>query len=214
MPLLTVKFTADPGANSVPAGGLWLITPPEDTVVLLAVVTVPSASPAAVSALVAAACVIPSTLGAEISAGPLLTVKFTAVPVATLVPGAGISLMTLPADTVELLAIDTAPTASPALVIEVVAAAWVIPSTLGTPACAGGGGGAPPPEPPPPQATTRNVTRKAAQGRAQAIDECIPIPNSIVLCAHKVFALIIPGALACDRYGSRGMLAEIGRAGP
>ena len=38
---------------------------------------------------------------------------------------------------VELLAVVTVPTTSPALVIAVVAAAWVAPTTFGTVTCAG-----------------------------------------------------------------------------
>jgi hypothetical protein len=47
-----------------PAAGLWLMTLPVGTVALLCVVTIPSVSPAAVSAVVAPACVNPTTFGA------------------------------------------------------------------------------------------------------------------------------------------------------
>ncbi len=47
-----------------PAAGLWLMTLPAGTVALLCIVTIPSLSPAAVSADVAAACVRPTTFGA------------------------------------------------------------------------------------------------------------------------------------------------------
>src|SRR5579863_1797287 len=63
---------------------------------------------------------------------PLLTVRFTAEPPATLVPAAGIWLMTLPAATVALVAAVTVPSVRPAPVIAVVAAAWVSPTTFGT----------------------------------------------------------------------------------
>jgi hypothetical protein len=131
-PELTVRFTAEPEATLVPATGLCLITLPEGTVTLLAVLTVPSVSPAPVIALVAAACVRPTTLGTDTDAGPLLTVKFTAEPEATLVPATGLWLITLPEGTVALLAVVMVPTVSPAPVIAVAPAACVSPTTFGT----------------------------------------------------------------------------------
>ena len=56
-------------------------------------------------ALVAAACVRPTTFGTVTGAGPVLTVRFTAEPAVTLVPATGLSLITLPEGTVELLAV-------------------------------------------------------------------------------------------------------------
>ncbi|HEX9140505.1 MAG TPA: hypothetical protein VF848_12000 [Steroidobacteraceae bacterium] len=131
-PVLTVRFTADPLATLVPAVGFWLMTSPAASVALLAIVTVPRFRPAPVIAVVAAAWVSPTTFGTLTDAGPLLTVRFTAAPLATLVPAAGIWLMTLPAATVALLAIVTVPSVSPAPVIAVVAIAWVSPTTFGT----------------------------------------------------------------------------------
>src|SRR5208282_5173345 len=131
-PLLTVRFTADPLATLVPAAGIWLMTSPAATVALLAIVTVPSVRPAPVIAVVAAAWVSPTTFGTLTMAGPLLTVRLTAEPPATLVPATGIWLMTLPTATVALLAIVTVPSVSPAPVMAVVAAAWVSPTTFGT----------------------------------------------------------------------------------
>ena len=115
------------------------MTLPAGTVVLLAIATEPSTRPAPVIAVVAAACVSPTTFGTW---APLLTVKFTVVPASTGVAAAGLSLMTLPAGTVELLTVVTVPSTRPAPVIAVVAAAWVIPSTFGTATVAG------PPNPP------------------------------------------------------------------
>src|SRR5271156_5933453 len=130
-PLLTVRFTAEALATLVPAAGIWLMTSPAATVALLAVVTVPSVRPEPVITVVAAACVSPTTLG-TLTAGPLLTVRFTAEPLATLVPAAGIWLMTSPAATVALLGVVKGPSGSPAPVIAVVAAACVSPPTFGT----------------------------------------------------------------------------------
>src|SRR6185436_6695725 len=53
----TTSATALPATTCVPAVGFWLITDPDATVVLDAVVTPPSVRPALVIALVAAACV-------------------------------------------------------------------------------------------------------------------------------------------------------------
>jgi hypothetical protein len=57
------------------------------------------------------------------AAVPVLTDRFTADPVATLVPATGLSAMTLPEVTVELLALVIVPSTRPALVIAFVAAA-------------------------------------------------------------------------------------------
>ncbi|HTV97886.1 MAG TPA: hypothetical protein VME42_17955 [Steroidobacteraceae bacterium] len=51
--------------------------------------------------------------------------RFTAEPLATLVPPAGLWLMTLPAATVLLDSMVTVPTTRPAPVIALLAAAWV-----------------------------------------------------------------------------------------
>jgi len=59
----TTKFTAEPGATGVPAPGFSLMTLPAGTLLLEAVVTVPSTKPAFWIAVVAAACVCPTTLG-------------------------------------------------------------------------------------------------------------------------------------------------------
>src|SRR6185436_20368585 len=59
-PLDTTSDTAVPVATRVPAVGVWLITDPAGTVVLDAVVTVPSVRPAPVIADVAAVCVWPT----------------------------------------------------------------------------------------------------------------------------------------------------------
>src|SRR5271155_1261626 len=64
VPLLIATFTAAAVSMITPAAGLWLMMLPTGTVALLCIVTVPSLSPAAVSAVVAAAWVSPTTFGA------------------------------------------------------------------------------------------------------------------------------------------------------
>jgi len=66
------------------------MTDPAATVALDAVVTVPTAKPAPVIALVAAACVRFTTFGTLTGAGPVDTTRFTALPEATDVPAAGL----------------------------------------------------------------------------------------------------------------------------
>jgi hypothetical protein len=62
-PLETTSLTAEPLATLVPAAGFWLMTLREATVLLACCVTVPAVSPAPVIAVVAAACVWPTTFG-------------------------------------------------------------------------------------------------------------------------------------------------------
>src|SRR5438105_3081764 len=119
-PVDTTRSTAEPLADWAPAAGFWPITVPEATVVLDCIVTVPTVRPAPVMALVAAACVWPTTFGTGTGAGggaPLETTRLTATPLATLVPAAGLWLITLPGATVVLDCIVTAPTVRPALVM-------------------------------------------------------------------------------------------------
>src|SRR6185295_6102001 len=59
----TTSDTALPVTTCVPADGLWLITDPDGTVVLDAVVTAPTVRPAAVIAAVAADRVVLTTFG-------------------------------------------------------------------------------------------------------------------------------------------------------
>src|SRR5881227_2415806 len=136
-PLETARLTGEPLAPSVPACGLSLMTLPEATVLLACIVTAPTVRPAPVMALVAAACVWPTTFGTAICAGPLETTRLTGEPLATFVPAGGLSLMTLPEATVLLDCIVTAPTVRPAPVMALVAAACVWPTTFGTAICAG-----------------------------------------------------------------------------
>ena len=108
------------------------MTSPVGTVELDAVATAPTVRPAPVIAVVASDCVSPTTLGTVTGAGPDDTVRFTVEPAATLAPPAGLWLITSPEGTVELDAVVTVPTTSPALVIALVAAACVNPTTFGT----------------------------------------------------------------------------------
>src|SRR5204862_521259 len=115
------------------------MTVPAATVLLDCIVTVPTARPAPVMALAAAACVWPTTFGTATWAGPLETTRLTAEPLATLVPAVGLSLITVPEATVVLDCIVTVPTVRPAPVMALVAAACVWPTTFGTGTGAGGG---------------------------------------------------------------------------
>src|SRR6185436_4526198 len=122
-------------ATCVPAAGFWLITDPAGTVVLDAVVTVPSVSPAAAIADVAAACVWPTTFGVATCGRPDETTIDTALLIATCVPAAGVWLITDPAGTVVLDAVVTVPSVRPAPLIAAVAAACVWPTTFGVATC-------------------------------------------------------------------------------
>jgi hypothetical protein len=68
-PLESTRFTDDPVFTEVPATGLSLITSPEGTVLLDAVVTVPTNSPTPVIAVDAAICVSFTTFGTCTCAG-------------------------------------------------------------------------------------------------------------------------------------------------
>src|SRR3954452_4787314 len=75
------------------------------------------------------------TFGTATCGRPEETTSATAMPVATCVPATGDSLITEPAGTVVLEAVVTVQTTRFALVIAVVAAAWVRPTTFGTATC-------------------------------------------------------------------------------
>src|SRR5438045_1868294 len=111
------------------------MTLPDGTLMLDAVVIVPSTSCAVVSAVVAAAWVRPTTLGALTCGRPDETVSAIALPTTTSAPAPGDWLMTLPEGTVILGAVVIVPTTSCAVVIAVVAAAWVNPTTAGVLTC-------------------------------------------------------------------------------
>ena len=134
-PMETLNETAVPCATDAPAAGVVLITSPAGTVVLLVFVTPPAVRPAAVTAVLAFAVVMPDTSGTVIMTtgwGPWDIVRFTAVPVATAAPAAGDELITLPDAMVLLYAWVMAPVVRPADVRALPAAAWDIPTTLGT----------------------------------------------------------------------------------
>src|ERR671936_695860 len=101
------------------------MTEPAGTVVLDALVTAPSVRFAFVMAVVAAACVRLTTFGTATSGGPDETTSATALPAAACAPAAGFCLITDPLGTVVLDSLVIAPTARPAFVISVVAAACV-----------------------------------------------------------------------------------------
>src|SRR6185503_4739641 len=119
----TTVDTALLTATCVPAAGFWLLTAPAGTVVLDAVVTVPSVRPAPLIAAVAAACVWPTTCRDSSRGGTDETTIDTALLTATCVPAPGFSLMTDPAGTVVLDAVVTVPSVRPAPLIAAVAAA-------------------------------------------------------------------------------------------
>ncbi len=99
-PVDTTSATAEPAATPVPAAGFWLITLPEGTVALDCCETAPSANPAPVRLVVAAAWVRFTTFGT--ATGPVDTTSATCEPSETLVPADGFWLITLPATTVVL----------------------------------------------------------------------------------------------------------------
>src|SRR3954469_22878705 len=131
----TVSAIALPTTTSAPAAGDWLMTLPDGTVMLEAVVSVPTTSCAPVIAVVAAACVNPTTAGALTCGRPVDNVSAIALPTTTSAPAAGDWLMTLPDGTVMLEAVVSVPTTSCAPVIAVVAAACVNPTTAGALTC-------------------------------------------------------------------------------
>src|SRR6058998_1572209 len=111
------------------------MTDPAGTVRFEALVIVPTVRLAAVSVLLAAACVRPTTFGTATCGRPDETTSATALPVLSCVPDGGVWLITVPAGTVVLVAVVIVPTVSEALVIAVVAAACVRPTTFGTATC-------------------------------------------------------------------------------
>src|SRR3954468_9585253 len=85
----TTSATALPTLTCVAAVGFWLITDPDGTVVLDAVVTVPTTRLAPVIAVVALACVRPTTFGTATCDGPDETTSATALPTFTWVAAIG-----------------------------------------------------------------------------------------------------------------------------
>src|SRR3954467_13294959 len=111
------------------------MTDPAGTVVVTCVVIVPTMRPAFVIAVVAAACVRPTTFGTATCGGPDDTTRATALPLATWVPGVGGWLVIDPAGTIVFDTVVTDPSVRPAFVIVAVAAACVRPTTFGTATC-------------------------------------------------------------------------------
>src|SRR5204863_8504240 len=131
-PLETTRLTGEPLATFVPAGGLSLMTLPAATVLLDCLARPPTVLHTPLFASAAAACVWPTTFGTAICAGPLETTRLTGEPLATPARRSSHLLMTLPAATVLLDCIVTAPTVRPAPVMALAAAACVWPTTFGT----------------------------------------------------------------------------------
>src|SRR3954454_12333654 len=85
----TTSATALPTFTCVAAVGFWLITEPDGTVLLEAVVTEPTVRVAVVIADVAAACVRPTTFGTVTCGRPDETTSATALPTFTCVAAVG-----------------------------------------------------------------------------------------------------------------------------
>src|SRR5215471_14848251 len=108
------------------------MTEPDGTVVLDAVVTVPTVKFADVIALVAAVCVIDTTFGTMSIGRREDTTSTTARPDATWVPAHRFSLMDWPSGVFLPDVVVTVPTVKFADVIALVAAVCVIDTTFGT----------------------------------------------------------------------------------
>src|SRR4029079_8518565 len=121
-PIEIASATPVPGLTLVPAAGDWLITRPACTL-LFSSVMLPTASPSAVSALVAWFWVRFTTFG---TTAPRDTVKLIVAPKARVTPACGCWLITIPIGTVALLANSGFGVRS-ALVIAVAASACVRP---------------------------------------------------------------------------------------
>jgi hypothetical protein len=126
-PLETTRLTEEPGATLAPAAGVEPTMLPAGTLALVCCVMLPTASPAAVSAVLAADWVWPMRLGTDTgggpAGGPLETTRLTDEPDATLAPAAGLELTTLPAATVALDCWVMLPTTRPAAAKALLAAA-------------------------------------------------------------------------------------------
>jgi hypothetical protein len=168
------RFTEDPEFTDVPAAGLELITLPEATVLLGAVVTVPTTNPDRVITVEAALCVVPTALGTATLTAPVETTKLTEDPVVTDVPAAGFELITLPEATVLLDAVVIVPTTNPAPLIAVDAALCANPITFGTATAAG------------PVETTRFTEDPAFTEAPAAGFELITLPVATVLLDAEV----------------------------
>src|SRR2546422_2189943 len=93
----TTRLTAEAFGTEVPGAGVWLMPWPATMVSLDTFEIVPAVRLLDRMVACAAAWVSPTTFGTRTGAGPADTTKLTAVPLATKVPAAGVSLMTWPA---------------------------------------------------------------------------------------------------------------------
>jgi hypothetical protein len=173
-PAETKRLTADPELTEVPAVGLSLTTFPWATVLLTCCVMLPLVRPTLVITLVAAAWVRPTTLGTETIAGPEARTRFTADPKFAELAAAGVWLITVPTAIVLLACDVTVPTTRPTLVIALMAAAWLRPTTLGTETIAG------------PEDRTRFTADPKFAELAAAGVWLITVPTAIVLLACNV----------------------------
>ena len=89
-PLEITRSTGLPGSAEPPPVGLWLITLPEGTVLLYALVTEPTISPAPVIAFCAAVWARPTTAGTVTGTGPADTQMSMAEPEASGTPLPGL----------------------------------------------------------------------------------------------------------------------------
>src|SRR3954469_25960012 len=83
------RATALPTTTSAPAAGFWLITEPDGTVMLDALLIAPTVRPMLVSALDAFACGWFVTSGTATCGRPEEITSATALPMTTSAPGAG-----------------------------------------------------------------------------------------------------------------------------
>ena len=134
-PLETTRATDDPTSTVVAAAGLWLMTMPEATVVLLANVIGAPTRPASLSAFSASPCVPMEPNGAPTTSGTMVPSEITRSTGefgGSVKPARGSDEITRPIGIVGLLADVTTPTRRPAVTIAVVASASVRPTTPGT----------------------------------------------------------------------------------
>src|SRR5580704_8095534 len=96
----TKMVTLDPGSTSVVPTGLWFTTVPEGWVDVVSCWT-KTVKPSFCKVVAAALSCLPSTLGTATLPGPVETNNVTVVFAATLLPSAGLDLITRPLLTLE-----------------------------------------------------------------------------------------------------------------
>src|SRR5262245_7502053 len=186
-PSETVSAMPLPGLTLVPAAGAWLITVPA-AAALFTLVMEPATTPAFVSAVVAAACVRPTTFG---TSAPRDTVIVTVLPNGRSRPAAGFWLITLPIATVGLFASTDAATRS-AFTIAVCAAAWVKPTTFGTTVVV---------EPPPAPGAATVASENCSRSMLRSVS--VPVSSGGVRGVTCV-TVTVPFALSTKAYSAIG----------